>query len=593
MLLDKRDKKGQLLGFSLSPTAYKVSEICLESFKKNKELFNFLNSVFPKKLIDLYFQKLFFELAFDVAYKIVLNEKKIYTDFPLVELLQKKDQFSEIEFIKIKKKKNLKKSLRNFLINNLNNLILLNDKILKIYFKIFKKFDDKKIAKIAVNFVEGVSKNKRSDFFWHDKNSFSQNVYTYIESQDRINKLYNSKNFLAGVLNEENISKLSLYNPIYFQSEKKIEEIRVKINNLKFNDNFNFMKTHINIMLTKIQFWFFFFKENNIKIHINSEESGLSNIIRQISLKMFNGCSIGKLKSYPTNIKEDYMGYFPNDIYFTWGKESTSRLKNTYNCIKYFIISGDPYPNIDKAKQTNFEIKINKLKNRGKENLIMLIDSVYSENKDINWHLIYKEKMKLFFEEFLKLQSNNNKIGLIIKSKKKNNLKGLGAIYDKIKNLNDQNECILIEENNDLTSHYSNYVSMIVSFSTYIQGAFIQALVKDYNKRGLIFDDTNLTILEKKIYEFGKDKVIFNDLNKMISEISIFYKKKDPENKLGLWKNLDEFDPFGDYSGGQRIGIFIKTLLENFNSKKNAEESIKNALKHYSNLYGENKIYEA
>ena len=67
---------------------------------------------------------------------------------------------------------------------------------------------------------------------------------------------------------------------------------------------------------------------------------------------------------------------------------------------------------------------------------------------------------------------------------------------------------------------------MIVSFSTYIQGAFIQALVKDYNKRGLIFDDTNLTILEKKIYEFGKDKVIFNDLNKMISEISIFIKKR-------------------------------------------------------------------
>ena len=105
MLLDKRDKKGQLLGFSLSPTAYKVSEICLESFKKNKELFNFLNSVFPKKLIDLYFQKLFFELAFDVAYKIVLKKKKFIQIFHLVELLQKKEQFSEIEFIKIKKKK--------------------------------------------------------------------------------------------------------------------------------------------------------------------------------------------------------------------------------------------------------------------------------------------------------------------------------------------------------------------------------------------------------------------------------------------------------------------------------------------------------
>ena len=223
----------------------------------------------------------------------------------------------------------------------------------------------------------------------------------------------------------------------------------------------------------------------------------------------------------------------------------------------------------------------------------MLVDSIYSENKDINWHFIYQEKMKFFFEEFLKLQSSNKKIGLIIKSKKKGNLKGLGNIYDKIKNLNSQNECILIEENNDLTSHYSSYADMIVSFSTYIQGAFIQALVKDYNKRGLIFDDTNLSILEKNIYGFGKNKVIFNDLKKMMFEISNFFEKEDQANTLGLWKNLEEFDPFGDYSGGQRIGIFIKTLLENFNNKKNTDECIKRTLKHYSNLYGENKIYEA
>ena len=108
---------------------------------------------------------------------------------------------------------------------------------------------------------------------------------------------------------------------------------------------------------------------------------------------------------------------------------------------------------------------------------------------------------------------------------------------------------------------------MIVSFSTYIQGAFIQALVKDYNKRGLIFDDTNLSILEK-IFMDLVNKVIFNDLKKMMFEISNFFEKEDQANTLGLWKNLEEFDPFGDYSGGQRIGIFIKTLLENFNNKK-------------------------
>ena len=46
--------------------------------------------------------------------------------------------------------------------------------------------------------------------------------------------------------------------------------------------------------------------------------------------------------------------------------------KNTYNCIKYFIISGDPYPKISHIKKTNFERKIHKLKDKGKKTLFCL-----------------------------------------------------------------------------------------------------------------------------------------------------------------------------------------------------------------------------
>ena len=68
-------------------------------------------------------------------------------------------------------------------------------------------------------------------------------------------------------------------------------------------------------------------------------------------------------------------------------------------------------------KKKTFERKMHELKDKGKKKFILLVDSIYSENKDINWHFIYKEKMKFFFEEFLKLQSSNKRIGLIIKSK--------------------------------------------------------------------------------------------------------------------------------------------------------------------------------
>ena len=78
--------------------------------------------------------------------------------------MQNEEHFKEFEFTKVKKQKNLKKSCRNFLIKNLDKLIFFNDKLVKIYFKIFKKNEIKRTAKIAVNFVEGVSKSKRSDF---------------------------------------------------------------------------------------------------------------------------------------------------------------------------------------------------------------------------------------------------------------------------------------------------------------------------------------------------------------------------------------------------------------------------------------------
>ena len=49
-----------------------------------------------------------------------------------------------------------------------------------------------------------------------------------------------------------------------------------------------------------------FFNKNNIKLHLNTEEIGLSNVIRQIAIKHNNGFSFGRTKSYPTNYEIFY-----------------------------------------------------------------------------------------------------------------------------------------------------------------------------------------------------------------------------------------------------------------------------------------------
>ena len=67
---------------------------------------------------------------------------------------------------------------------------------------------------------------------------------------------------------------------------------------------------------------FNFFKENNVKVHYNSEEMGTANILRQIAIKLNEGCSFGRTKSYPGMIKGDFIGFFPNDI-FLLGKRNS------------------------------------------------------------------------------------------------------------------------------------------------------------------------------------------------------------------------------------------------------------------------------
>ena len=96
------------------------------------------------------------------------------------------------------------------------------------------------------------------------------------------------------------------------------------------------IKNHSLILIPRIQFWYNFFQDENVKIHFNSEELEGSNIIRQIALKLNNGCSIGKVKSLPTNMYGDFIGFYPNDIFFVWGKDSGDRIKKLLILLKKF-----------------------------------------------------------------------------------------------------------------------------------------------------------------------------------------------------------------------------------------------------------------
>ena len=594
MFLDKRDKKGQFLSFSSFSLSNKIAELCLNRFVKTeiyKELINF----FPAQLVSLLFKKKFYESVYPTSCKIVLanynKEKKIETSFDFINLLQGFENIKDLKFIQKKEKIN-----KLSIIKKLKNLIWINYDLISSFLKLFnykKKENDpkKNDYKIGVNYLEGIDLQNRSDFFWYDKNLISNKVLTYFENSKRIEKNNKRKKKLFFELKSLNIQYKFLYNSKYFLKNKNFDLIRKNIRNLKVKGDEKIFKKYALIFISKIQYTYNFFKKNKIKIHYNTEEMGTSNIIRQIAIKLYDGCSIGRTKSYPTMIEGDFIGFFPNDIFFAWGKETARRISQTENLISNILITGDHYPKISKSDKKIYKEKINKLKKNNVKFFILVLDSSYSENKNFTWQLTYKKNMEIFFENILHLQENNPDIGLIIKSKKKNNLADLKNIFNKIKLLDKNNRCIFINENNKLASHFSEFADLTISMSPYIQGALFHCLINSKNLRGVIYDDSNLTSIEKEIYKVGEDKIIFRDLRKMLNKLIDF--KNDPKKNydFGKWNDLFNHDPFMDGEGGKRVGLFLNDLINFYNEGLDSSAAITKAIKRYSDNHGKDKVH--
>ena len=595
MFLDKRDEKGQLLSFKAFLLSEEIAELGVQKFIKSK-IYEELIRVLPKNLTILLFKKLIFEEVFKTSCKIIIsssnNEKKIDTDFDLINLLQEKKGLSNFYFFKKKKKifklQNLSKKIRDFVWKNYTKICFVRN-LINFFFP-FNKNNQENI-KIAVNFLDGYNLEERSDFFWYDKKIFFNRVITYFESDSRIKKIDSNKKKVISKLNSLNIDCKYLYSLKNFEKNKELDNLRKKIENLNVSREEIFFKTNTLVFISKIQYTLNFFKNNKIKVHQNTEEMGTGNILRQIAIKLNGGCSFGRTKSYPTNIKGDFIGFTPNDIFFAWGKESAKRIAKTENCIDHIILTGDPYPPASHEKNQIIINKIERLKKNNVKFFILLLDSSYSDNKELTWQITYTKKMEIFLNKILDFQKSNPEIGLIIKSKKKDNLKRLCKLFERIKKLEKENKCIFINNNNDLASHYSKFADFTFSISAHIQGALFHCLINSKKFRGIMYDDSNLSIVEKELYDIGWNKVIFNDVDKMINELNKYMINPDQSSDLGKW-NSDQHDPFCDGLGGKRIANFLKDLVHFYEKGFDTKKAIENTINEYSKVYNSDKIYE-
>lgn len=593
--LDKRNDDGSFLRFKVPELNYFITQNIFKSIS-SYESYKILEKRLSSEYLSMFFKKKIYQDTTYIATKILINRWNLKNDkknflskitIPYTAFHHIVDKLFKTEKFSISVKKQFK--LLNYIKSNKWYFYANYLKFKNFFSKQNKKKKDNKKIKIGVNYVEGQYSEYRNDFFWLNKEIDINSIIYYCEDKTRLKKFSTYTNEIEKI-KTSNINFIKIWKWYNLYNLDFIEKIKDEINILKPKDELEkWLINEIKILLIKINFWYCFFEDQNIKIHLNSDEYSLSNVIRQIALNKLDGCSIGKCRSVPRKIEGDWLGYYPNDIFFVWGEDSLDGFKKSKNYFKNLLISGYPYHESSNELNDISTIKKN-FNDKGVNFILLIIDGSHGKNEDYYHQLFPSSSMAIYLNSFLKWILEDKKLGLIIKSKKPGLLNNLASIQENLVKARKTGRIKIVDKIGIEPKKFASIADFSIGASVDIPSSVIQIGVK--GQKAIIYDFANFNTIEKELYSWGKDKTIFNDLDKLIKKLKNF-KQGVIQDDLGDWSNkISHFDSFNDDKGGERIGAFISDLKFYFDKGHTLDETIVYAITNYQNKWGKDKFRE-
>lgn len=446
---------------------------------------------------------------------------------------------------------------------------------------------------IACHYTQGIDPSRRNDLNWYPESGISaEQILIYFDSNniDTIVDKSISKEIIQKIENQ-GFKWVVLEKGIieggddhYWHPHEKSKNLFVE-KGMGQNKVEKWIVDVANDLLSQVHYWRSFYDDFNVRIHYTPEEGLAKNIAQAIAFdieKVNSGFLVGKQRSEIFLPHSLYcIGYHPKHIFFVWNKRLGYYFSPNYNQNDVFIIAG--YTN--ELFRVNEDISnlnfCQKLKSEGIGFVIALFDNMYGP--DVHFS---KKGMIEFYQSILQWLLDDSTIGLIIKSKKPFVINNLLEIHSLLNKALKTNRCIKIEnELGRFPSEASFGADMAVGYG--ISSAVIEAVIGGC--KGIHCDMTNLK--NHEFYKWGYEKIVFDDLDKMMASLKKYKENPHSNSELGDWTPyLNELDPFRDGKGGERMGTYMRWLLESFDKGKNRNEAMEYANKLYSERWGSDKI---
>jgi len=331
-----------------------------------------------------------------------------------------------------------------------------------------------------------------------------------------------------------------------------------------------------------------FFHSMRIKINVDNGDFTALHIPRGLALETLGGVSVSFQRP---NIPIPHLRLSSfADVYFLFGSHYLPLIKKMGNKNHTVVLSGYITDYAIKTVKEKSKLLRKKLTNKGAEFIICYFDEGSSDRR---MSIIPNKRSSDIYQRLFELVMTDEKIGLICSPKRPRTIrKRMPELIDIMSKAESTGRCMILH-GNYLTDNYPTeaaqasdiVITLLLGGTTFLESVLsgVRTVCLDLEKL-YSFDE----------YIWGKETVVFDNLNNLMAAIKKYRNHPALFEEFGnsrIIQTIARKDPFKDGRAAERIGNYIKWLIESFDNKKTREAALAFARKNYTRAWGAENIY--
>lgn len=348
------------------------------------------------------------------------------------------------------------------------------------------------------------------------------------------------------------------------------------------------LKEHILDYYRRRDYWIDFMTQNNIKIHVTWFKYNLEHCAKIDAVKKTGGVGIVYQRS---------CDYFPApwmftkaNVVFGFSKFEIDAGCQKRSCIPYYVLTGYLGDYRFNLLRKQASVVRGRIQSHGAKHIVAYFDE-HAKNHP-RWDLFYSAAIK-HYTYLLNKVLENPWFGLILKPKAPSTLRSrLKPISDLLCQAEATGRCFIFEEGKLQASYPPAAASLgadvAIHGHLFAATAGIEAALA--GTPTVMLDEEG--IVNSPLYGvLGVNKIIFKDITILWQACTDHWNTPGGIPGFADWTDvLNEFDPFRDGRAAERMGTYLKWLIEGFKDGLPRETVLADAAERYTKIWGKDKI---